>query len=105
MKMLLNGLALALLVQTSPAFAQPNVRTVNYADLDLSRTEGQAALESRLRAAVKQVCGRPGVRNLKEMIERRECRRIASAQAKADMSLAIRKQSTVRVARAATAKP
>ncbi|NLR69524.1 UrcA family protein [Novosphingobium sp. ERN07] len=47
----LLGLALS---ASQPAFA--GTRVVGYGDLDLSTKEGQARLDSRLRAAAKQVC-------------------------------------------------
>lgn len=47
----LFGLALS---ASQPAFA--GTREVGYGDLDLSTKEGQAKLDSRLRAAAKQVC-------------------------------------------------
>lgn len=104
MKMLLNTIALVMMVQASPALAQADTRAVSYADLDLSQSAGQAALESRLRSAVRQVCGDPGVRDLKEMYAQRACRSQALAKAKADMTLAIRAHSTVRVAEAGRPK-
>jgi len=44
----------------SPAFAKPiapEVRTVTYADLDLSTVAGRTRLERRIQAAVRDVCG------------------------------------------------
>ncbi len=52
--------ALASAVSFSPALAKPatpSVRVVSYADLDLSSTSGQARLERRIEAAVRDVCG------------------------------------------------
>ena len=52
--------ALASAVSISPAFAKaatPQVRVVSYADLDLSSSAGQARLERRINAAVRDVCG------------------------------------------------
>ena len=44
----------------SPAFAKPiapTTRVVSYADLDLSSAAGQARLDRRIEAAVREVCG------------------------------------------------
>jgi len=52
--------ALASAISVSPAFAKPatpDVRIVSYADLDLSSSAGQARLERRIQAAVREVCG------------------------------------------------
>ena len=51
---------LAAAVTAAPVFAKPiapQVRTVSYADLDLSTVAGQARLEQRIQAAVRDVCG------------------------------------------------
>ena len=40
----------------SQADDAPRTRTVRFADLDLSKTEGAAALFSRIRAAARSVC-------------------------------------------------
>ncbi|HYD12404.1 MAG TPA: UrcA family protein [Allosphingosinicella sp.] len=52
--------AFASAVSLSPAFAKPiapEVRVVSYADLDLSTAAGQARLDRRIEAAVRDVCG------------------------------------------------
>lgn len=51
---------LAAAVSISPAFAKPitpEVRTVSYADLDISTAAGRNRLEQRINAAVREVCG------------------------------------------------
>ena len=51
---------LAAAANLSPAFARPitpEVRTVAYADLDLSTAAGRSRLERRIQAAVREVCG------------------------------------------------
>ena len=51
---------LAAAITTSPVFARPitpEVRTVAYADLDLSSAAGRNRLERRINAAVRDVCG------------------------------------------------
>ena len=52
--------SLAAAVTSSPVFAKPanvEIRTVRYADLDLSSAAGQRRLEQRIQAAVRDVCG------------------------------------------------
>jgi UrcA family protein len=52
--------SLAAAANLSPAFAKPispEVRTVAYADLNLSTTAGRTRLERRIQAAVRAVCG------------------------------------------------
>lgn len=51
---------LAAAVNVSPAFAtpiSPEVRTVSFADLDLSTAAGRGRLEQRIQAAVRKLCG------------------------------------------------
>lgn len=47
-------------------------RIVSYADLDLTRAEGRATLESRIRAAAHAVCP-AGNRTSPELIKRNAC--------------------------------
>jgi UrcA family protein len=57
---LLAAASLAAAANLSPAFAKPitpEIRTVAYADLDLSTTAGRSRLERRIQAAVRDVCG------------------------------------------------
>jgi len=52
--------ACASAISASPVLAKaatPGVRIVSYADLDLSSSAGQARLERRINAAVRDVCG------------------------------------------------
>jgi UrcA family protein len=52
--------SLAAAANLSPAFAKPitpSVRTVAYADLDLSTAAGRTRFERRIQAAVREVCG------------------------------------------------
>ena len=51
---------LAAAVNVSPAFAKPvapEMRTVSYADLDLSTAAGRNRLDQRIHAAVRELCG------------------------------------------------
>lgn len=57
---LIAAAALTAAVSASPAAAKriaPEVRTVHYADLDLSSIAGRARLNRRIEAAVREVCG------------------------------------------------
>lgn len=64
-------LALSLLA-ASPALAQST--TLRYSDLDLSSAAGQAELERRIDAAVRQVC-RPEVTTGTRIVDRDELER------------------------------
>jgi UrcA family protein len=54
---------------------------VSFADLDLSKTEGQEMLEMRVRGAAQQVCGEVYSKSASEVRENRECRQYAVRQA------------------------
>ncbi len=84
---MIAGLALATVL---PAAAQ-EVRTteVHYADLDLTRAEGKAALKSRIRAVLPQVCGERGGAPLATEIEINQCRATAMADARLKMNQAV----------------
>jgi UrcA family protein len=63
-------------VNLSPAFAKPAapaVRTVAYADLDLSSAAGRTRLERRIQAAVREVCGEAAPFDLARRHAVREC--------------------------------
>lgn len=70
----------------SPAVAAPNliVRTamVSYADLDLGTEAGVATLDTRIRTAVRDVCGSVTSPGLRANAEVRECRKDALASAR-----------------------
>jgi UrcA family protein len=104
------------------AFAQPlevvaprpnfdeTTRTVSYRDLDLASAEGRQALDRRVKAAVRGVCGgsTAGIISLPENRDRIRCTKlswqdarpqIASAIAQASMQVAGREGgATIRVA-------
>ena len=60
-------------------------RRVNYADLDLNRSEGAATLYSRIRSAAKYVC-RPGSDNWEWTPSTNRCTEQAIARAVADVN-------------------
>ncbi len=74
----------------APVLAQEIITSIEvpFGDLDLSSLEGQAALETRLDAATRAVCGEPRQRDLKGMVAWEECRAKAEAEAKAQISFA-----------------
>jgi UrcA family protein len=74
---LLSGAAHAAEVETETVSV-----SVPYGDLDLTTDAGQAALDGRIAAAVKEVCAKPVViRDLKAMTAWTECRKSAASSA------------------------
>ncbi len=68
----------------SPALAQDSsVRTVNYADLDLSSGAGRFQLDRRIRSAVRGACGRAWPLDLGAVEGVRRCRAETLASATA----------------------
>ena len=70
--MLSLTLASAVLV-TTPAMATAKTQEVRHADLDLSSAEGRTRLDTRIRQAVKQVCGAPRGWTLAERQDQQNC--------------------------------
>ena len=70
--MLSMTLASALMV-AAPAMANAKTQEVSHADLDLASAEGRARLDTRIRQAVKQVCGTPRVTTLAERQDQQNC--------------------------------
>jgi UrcA family protein len=64
----------------------PPTRVVKYGDLDLSRSEGAAALFSRINVAAREVCQPVNIWALKMLAQASECRHQAIAQAVADVN-------------------
>ena len=67
---------LASALSAVPVFAKPiapEVRVVSYADLDVSTAAGQARLEHRIQAAVREVCGEAAGVDLTRRQAVREC--------------------------------
>jgi len=77
------ALGAALLPVTAHATETETVSVaVPYADLDLTSEAGQATLDARIDAAVKEVCARPDtIRDLKAMNAWAACRKSAAASA------------------------
>lgn len=86
-KLVFTALA-ALAFAATPAAAQEITASVAvpFADLDLSTDAGVNALESRVSAAAKEVCGEARPRDLKAMAAWQECRAKAEANALAQVA-------------------
>ncbi|MBV9881529.1 MAG: UrcA family protein [Sphingomonadaceae bacterium] len=91
MHKLLFASALSLLAASSTlAATAPQIRSVSYRDLDLSRPEGRATLDRRVENAIRDVCN-ASVRfaGLFDYAESRRCMRRARAEAGRSVQLAI----------------
>jgi UrcA family protein len=79
MKSAMHAALFAALLGSAAAIAgahiddHPATRTVSFADLDLTRDAGVAALYARIRAAAHEVCGQPDLRQLGEYMRSRRC--------------------------------
>ena len=69
------------MLATARAIDEPAMRTVNFADLDLSHGAGVAALYARIRTAAREVCGQPDTRQLQAYMSSRRCTEQAVARA------------------------
>jgi UrcA family protein len=60
-----------------------NVATmrVSFADLDLTKTEGQEVLKRRVRGAARQVCGQAYSKSAGDLSKNHDCRQYAALQA------------------------
>ena len=80
---------------TTPVLAAPALDTipmshdVRYSDLDLSTSHGQKRLETRIKAAVRLVCGDTANPSLVERDHIRLCKAQALANARRDADVAI----------------
>lgn len=74
-------LAATALAISTPASADWKSTEVAHADLDLSTAKGQARLNTRVKQAVKQVCGSPRAMTLKERTDQNRCEKDAMARA------------------------
>lgn len=73
-KLMILSLTLASAVMaTTPAMANVKTKEVRHADLDLSSAEGRERLQTRIRQAVKQVCGTPRGWTVAERQDRENC--------------------------------
>lgn len=74
-------LAATALAISTPASAQWQSKQVSHDDLDLSTPKGQERLKTRVKQAVKMICGSPRAVTLKEKTDIRRCQNDALAQA------------------------
>lgn len=74
-------LAATSLAVSTPALADWKTKSVDYGDLDLSSAKGQERLMTRVKQAVKQVCGSPRAFTIKERADRLRCEVDATARA------------------------
>lgn len=78
--------ALSLAAFATPASAETQSVSVTYADLDLDSPAGMAALESRIEAAAKKICGRTEVRNVHDGADQQRC--VQQTQASVSVEIA-----------------
>lgn len=89
-KPLLFTFAGALALSPIPALADElPTRIVHYADLDLTRPEGVASLETRIAAAARSVCPTDDPRDLGLAMKIAKCRKAARTSAHNQAQLAI----------------
>lgn len=86
----LSVLAASALAISTPAMADWKTKEVQYQDLDLSTARGQERLKTRVKQAVKQVCGSPRAITLQERLDQSSCEKnaIAKAMPKAEQTIA-----------------
>lgn len=70
--------------------------TVSYRDLDLAQPAGAAALQGRLRAAARAVCGAPEREEVRAHFARRDCYERSIEQALHDLEAAPRLVASLR---------
>lgn len=90
-----------------PAQAEDHTETISatvlHADLDLSNPTAQRRLQSRVRAAVRDICSAPGL-DLRAAQKVAECRRLALAQADTQIRVAVARARLQKARFAATLK-
>ena len=89
-KLALSCAAAAVMAVSAPAVAGVKTKPVYYNDLDLSSTAGQQRLQTRVKYAVRQVCGSPRAFGLAEKADLKRCEANAMAKAmpKAEQTIA-----------------
>src|SRR5690606_5095384 len=78
--------ALSLATFSSPASAETTSVSVPYADLDLTKPAGVAALEGRIAAAAKQICGKVEVRRVGDGADHQRCLRETAASVRVELA-------------------
>ena len=97
-KFIVPALSAFTLAVASPAAAEEASVVVPYEDLDLLGPAGVEQLESRIRRAIKQVCGEPDRRNLALWRFWNECRKQARQEANVQVARAIERERTLALA-------
>ncbi len=89
-KLALGCAAVAAVAAATPAMADVKTTSVDYQDLDLSSPKGQARLHTRIKYAVKKVCGSPSAFSLAEKRDLARCvaDAMAAATPKAERTIA-----------------
>lgn len=88
--------AVSLAVITSPVSAESKSVAVQYADLDLANPAGRATLESRIKAAAKNICGRAEVRRVRDGTDQQNCLREARASVSGEVTRLAGRQELAR---------
>ena len=91
------GAALLATLTAAPALAQEaNVRSVavSYADLDLGSEAGRATFDSRLRQAVRELCGTASSADLRGQNQVDACREELTARAAQQRDIALAGRQT-----------
>ena len=83
--------AAILAASAQPALAESAV--VGFADLDLSTSEGRAALDRRIDRAARNVCRMTGPRELREMMASRRCYEVAIDSTRTQLAAAVTKKT------------
>lgn len=78
--------AFSLAIIATPAAAETASTTVQFADLDLSSPAGQAALEGRIKAATKRICGGIEVRDVRDGADHQRCVQQVNASARVEIA-------------------
>jgi UrcA family protein len=73
-------------------------KEVSYSDLDLSTRQGKDQLETRIKAAVREVCFQGNSRTLHDIVLMRQCRFQATKKATREMQVAIANYNGERMA-------
>jgi len=77
----------------APAFAQvatpQRTVAVSFADLNLRSEDGRAALDSRIRSAIREVCGNPSPADLRGQNRAADCRAELSARVSLQRDVAL----------------
>jgi UrcA family protein len=92
-------IAAALLASATPALSQPATHSVavHYGDLNLASADGRAALDGRLRQAIRTACGDPSPADLRGLNRAANCR--------ADLNRSLTERRAAVYAAAGTARP